>query len=269
MLTAAPMSALALLLVLAIRELPLAASGGYDHPAGPGGPADQRALMTASRRIVASSEPDTRSPQPRPNHPDQQEKNVTKVFFDISMSLDGYMTASGQTPEEPMGPGGDQLVAWAFGEDERDRQVLLEGVAGTGAVIAGRRTYDTSLPWWGVDGPTGNARVPVFVVTHDPPADAPQGGVYTFVMGGIELALEQAKAAAGDKDVTVMGGADTGHQYLRAGLIDELSIHLVPILLGGGTRTFEPLGDEPIIKLEHNGITGTAAATHLRLRVVK
>lgn len=76
---------------------------------------------------------------------------MTKVFFDISMSLDGYMTASGQTPDEPMGPGGDQLVAWAFGEDERDRRVLPEGVAGTGAVIAGRRTYDTSLPWWGAD----------------------------------------------------------------------------------------------------------------------
>jgi dihydrofolate reductase len=99
--------------------------------------------------------------------------NVTKVFFDISMSLDGYMTASGQTRDEPMSPGGDQLVAWAFGEDERDRRVVTDGVAGTGAVIAGRRTYDTSLPWWGAHGPTGDARVPVFVVSHDAPADAP------------------------------------------------------------------------------------------------
>jgi dihydrofolate reductase len=167
-----------------------------------------------------------------------------------------------------MGPGGERLVAWAFGEDERDRQVLTDGVAGTGAVIAGRRTYDTSLPWWGADGPTGDARVPVFVVTHDPPADGPEGGVYSFVTGGIEAALDQAKAAAGDKDVTVMGGADIGQQYLRAGLVDELSIHLVPILLGGGTRMFEHVGERHI-ELERVGLTDTAAATHLRLRVVK
>ncbi len=193
---------------------------------------------------------------------------MTTVFFDVSMSVDGYMTASGQTQDEPMGPGGDQLVAWAFGEDERDRRVLIEGVAATGAVIAGRRTYDTSLPWWGADGPTGDARVPVFVVTHDPPPDAPENGVYTFVTDGIEPALEQAKAAADDKHVTVMGGANTGQQFLRAGLVDELSVHLVPILLGGGTRMFEHLGDEHIM-LERVGLTDTSAATHLRLRVVK
>lgn len=193
---------------------------------------------------------------------------MTKVFFDISVSLDGYMTASGQTPAEPMGPGGDQLVAWAFGEDEHDRQILTNGVAATGAVIAGRRTYDTSLPWWGADGPTGDARVPVFVVTHDPPADATDGGVYAFITNGIEAALDQAKTAAGDKHVTVMGGADTGQQYLRAGLIDELSVHLVPILLGDGTRMFEHLGAEHI-RLEQTETVATAAATHLRLRVVR
>jgi dihydrofolate reductase len=193
---------------------------------------------------------------------------VGRVFFDISMSLDGYMTASGQTPDEPLGPGGDQLVAWAFGEDERDRQVLADGIAGTGAVIAGRRTYDTSVRWWGADGPTGDERVPVFVVTHDPPADAPEGGVYTFVTGGIVPALEHARAAAGDKGVTVMGGADVGQQYLRAGLIDELSIHLVPIMLGGGTRMFEHIGEQHI-QLEQTGIVSTAVATHLRLRVVR
>lgn len=193
---------------------------------------------------------------------------MSRVFFDISMSLDGYVTASGQKPDEPLGPGGDQLVAWAFGEDERDRQVLTDGIAGTGAVIAGRRTYDSSVPWWGANGPTGDARVPVFVVAHDPPIDAPEGGVYTFATGGIVLALEQAKAAAGDKGVTVMGGADVGQQYLRAGLIDELSIHLVPILLGGGTRMFEHIGEQRI-QLEQTGITFTPAATHLRLRIVK
>jgi dihydrofolate reductase len=193
---------------------------------------------------------------------------MTKAYFDISMSLDGYVTASGQTCEEPMGRGGDRLVAWAFGEDERDRQILADGVGATGAVIAGRRTYNTSLPWWGADGPTGEARVPVFVVTHAPPADAPAGGVYTFVTDGIEAALAQARTAAGDKHVTVRGGADTGRQYLRAALIDELSIHLVPVLLGGGTRMFEHIAEQHI-QLERVAVTDTPAATHLRLRVVK
>jgi dihydrofolate reductase len=107
-----------------------------------------------------------------------------KVHFDISMSLDGFMTAAKQRPEEPMGDGGEQLHAWAFGEDPRDREVLTSGGAGTGAVIAGRRTYDDSLPWWGADGPTGPDRVPVFVLTHDTPQDPPEGGVYTFVWAG-------------------------------------------------------------------------------------
>jgi dihydrofolate reductase len=189
-----------------------------------------------------------------------------KVFFDISMSLDGFMTAANRRPEEPMGDGGLRLVAWAFGDDQRDREVLTSGIASTGAVIAGRRTYDTSVPWWGANGPTGPARVPVFVLSHDVPDDPPEGGVYTFVTDGIERALEQARAAAGDKNVTVMGGAETGQQYLRAGLVDELSIHLVPVLLGSGTRMFEHLGDQHV-KLENAGAVQTPAATHLRFRV--
>jgi dihydrofolate reductase len=197
-----------------------------------------------------------------------REETMSKVIFDISMSLDGFMTAAGQTPEEPMGTGGLRLVEWAFEGDERDRRVIADGVAGVGAVIAGRRTYDTSLPWWGTKGPTGDARVPVFVVTHSVPDKAPEGGVYTFVTGGIEQALEQASTAADDKYVTVMGGAETGQQYLRAGLVDELSIHLVPILLGAGTRMFEDLGDEHI-ELEQAEVIKGQKATHLRFRVVK
>jgi dihydrofolate reductase len=193
---------------------------------------------------------------------------MSKVIFDISMSLDGFMTAAGQTREEPMGAGGLRLVEWAFEGDERDRQVIADGVAGVGAVIAGRRTYDTSVAWWGANGPTGDARAPVFVVTHSIPDDAPEGGVYTFVTGGIEQALEQARAAAGDKYVTVMGGAETGQQYIRAGLVDELSIHLVPLLLGAGTRMFEHLADEQI-ELEQVEVTKGQKATHLRLRSVK
>ena len=166
-----------------------------------------------------------------------------------------------------MGDGGQRLHEWAFGEDERDRKLLEDAVEALGAVIAGRTTYDDSLPWWGADGPTG-ARRPVFVVTHDAPAESPEGGVYTFVTDGIESALEQAKAAAGEKIVTVMGGASIGQHYIAAGLVDEISIHLVPVLLGSGTRMFEHLGGAHI-QLETVEVIETSAATHLRFRIVK
>ena len=141
---------------------------------------------------------------------------MAKVIFDISMSLDGFVTASNVRPEEPLSEGGQRLHEWAFGEDERNRELLTEAVDAVGAIIAGRCTYDLSIPWWGADGPTGPARVPVFVLTHAEPEDAPEGGVYTFVTDGIEGALEQAKAAAGEKDVAVMGGAHIGQQYSSA-----------------------------------------------------
>jgi dihydrofolate reductase len=193
---------------------------------------------------------------------------MAKVIFDISVSLDGYMTASGRRPAEPMGDGGLRLVQWAFGDDERDRAILTDGIASIGAVIAGRRTYDDSLPWWGAGGPTGEARLPVFVVTHNVPDDAPADGVYVFVTDGIESALEQARAAAGDKDVTVMGGAQTGQQFIAAGLVDELSLHVVPVLFGAGTRMFDNLGDAHIT-LEPLATVQTPQATHLRLRVAR
>lgn len=193
---------------------------------------------------------------------------MTKVIFDISMSLDGFVTASNVRPEQPMGDGGQRLHEWVTGGDERNRELLAEAMNFVGAVIAGRRTYDISVPWWGADGPAGLARVPVFVVTHEAPAESPEGGVYTFVTDGIEGALEQAKAAAGDKDVAVMGGADIGQQYVRAGLVDEISIHLVSVLFGGGTRKFEHLGSEHI-QLETADVIETPTATHLLFRVVK
>jgi len=136
-----------------------------------------------------------------------------------------------------------------------------------GAVIAGRRTYDLSVPWWGADGPTGPARVPVFVVTHAEPEEVPEGGVYTFVTDGIERALEQAKAATNDKYVAVMD-AEIGQQYIRAGLVDEISIHLVPVLFGSGTRMFEHLGSKHI-QLETVELIEAPEATHLRFRVVE
>jgi dihydrofolate reductase len=191
-----------------------------------------------------------------------------KVTFDISMSLDGFVTASNMSPEEPMGKGGERLHEWAFGgEDKRDREVLKRGISTTGAVIAGRRTYDDSIPWWGADGPTGPVRLPLFVVSHSVPEDVPEGGVYTFV-DGIEAALARAKEVAGEKDVNIMGGADIAQQYLRAGLVDEISIHLVPVLFGSGMRLFEQLGNEHM-QLETIEAINTAAATHLRFRVLK
>ncbi len=130
---------------------------------------------------------------------------MTKVIFDMSMSLDGFVKASNATPEQPLGEGGERLHEWGFGEDERDREVLAaQAERDTGAIIAGRRTYDDSLRWWGADGPHPPTRV--FVLTHETPEDVPEGSVYTFVTDGIESALEQAKSAAGDKNVAVMGG---------------------------------------------------------------
>jgi dihydrofolate reductase len=194
---------------------------------------------------------------------------VTKVIFDISVSLDGFMTASNVRPEEPLGDGGQRLHDWAVGGgSDRSREVLARGVESAGAVIAGRRTYDASLPWWGADGPTGPARLPLFVVTHREPEEAPAGGVYRFVTDGVEAALHQARAAAGDKNVVVMGGATLGQRFIRAGLVDELSIHLVPVLFGGGTRMFDHLGDGHL-HLEVAEVVEAPEATHLRYRVMK
>ena len=187
---------------------------------------------------------------------------MTKVLFDTSMSLDGYMTGPNQTAEEPLGDGGQRLHDWAMGEDERGSELLRSWSSALGAVIAGRRTYDDSVPWWGPDGPTGELRAPVFVLSHDEPAEVPENGVYTFV-DGIEPVMDRARAAAGDGNVVVMGGADTGRQFIAAGLVDEIQIHLVPVLFGGGTRMFEDLQAE----LEQLEVVQSAAATHLLYRV--
>ena len=190
------------------------------------------------------------------------------VVFDISMSLDGFVTAANARPEDPLGEGGDRLHEWAFSSsDPRNREFLENAIAGAGAVIAGRNTYDDSMPGWGTDGPTGPARLPVFVVSHGVPDDVPEGGVYSFV-DGIEAARTRAQAAAGDKVVTVMGGADIAQQYIKAGLVDEISIHLIPVLFGGGMRLFENLGSEHI-HLEPTSVIKTADAIHLRFRVKK
>jgi dihydrofolate reductase len=189
---------------------------------------------------------------------------MAKVFLDISMSLDGFVAAANQTAEAPLGDGGELLHEWAFAEDELDREILTDGVGGSGAVICGNRTYRDSLPWWGADGPTGSTRLPVFVLCGEAPPRAPDGGVYSFVTAGPEAALEAAREAAGEKNVTVMGGAETARTFLAAGLLDELSIHVAPVLFGGGTRLFDgldPLG------LESLSCVHTPTATHLRFEV--
>jgi dihydrofolate reductase len=167
-----------------------------------------------------------------------------------------------------LGKGGEQLHQWAFGQDERSGKVMQDALANLGAVITGKRNYVDSVPWWGANGPTGPARRPVFVLTHDMPNDVPENGVYTFVTGGVTRVLEEAKVIAAGKDVTVMGGADIGQQFIKAGLVDEISIHLVPVLFGSGLRMFDHLGDEHI-QLETIDVIETPAATHMRFRVVK
>jgi dihydrofolate reductase len=192
---------------------------------------------------------------------------VGKVIFDISMSLDSFVTESGIRADEPMGPGGQKLHAWANeSEDPRDRAEL--DVGGLGAMIAGRRTYHTSVPWWQSDGPTGKARVPLFVVTHAAPKSSPANGVYTFVTGGIVEALDQTRAVARDADISIMGGAGIGRQYIAAGLVDQLGIHLVPVLFGSGTKMFDGPLDRHV-HLALVGSTSTTAASHLRYAVLK
>jgi dihydrofolate reductase len=191
---------------------------------------------------------------------------VSSVIFDMSMSLDGFIRAANPRPDEPLGEGGEALHDWAMNHDDAaGRDVLSRGIAGTGAVICGRVTYDDSIRWWQADGPTGPARLPVFVLTHSAPSDAPPGGVYVFVTTGIEDALAQAQAAANGKTVSIMGGPAVGNQFLRAELVDELSIHLVPVLFGAGTRLTETLPAH--IELELADQVSAASAMHLRYRI--
>ena len=189
-----------------------------------------------------------------------------KVIFDISMSLDGFITAANARPEAGLGDDGERLHDWGFKSvDSRNREIL-ERYARAGATIYGRTGYDHSIPYWGADGPTGAARVPTVIVSHSVPRDVPQGGVYTFV-DSIEVALGTAKKLAGDKDIYIQG-ADVARQFLQRGFIDELSIHLVPVLFGSGRRLFEHLESDHIA-LEIIEAIQTREAVHLRFRLVK
>ena len=191
-----------------------------------------------------------------------------KVIFDISMSLDGFITGANPRPEAGwggLGEGGERLHDWGFNSADPRNREILEGYATAGANIFGRTGYDHSILNWGADGPSGAARLPTVIVSHSVPQEVPDGGVYTFVES-VEAAFETAKKLAGDKDILIMG-ADVPQQFLKRGLIDEVSIHLAPVVFGSGRRLFEGLEGEHI-SLEILEVIQTPEAIHMRFRVL-
>jgi dihydrofolate reductase len=200
---------------------------------------------------------------------------MSKVIADISMSLDGYVTAPDVDQEHGLGIGGEAIHAWVLEEprSDVDEAVLAQSFAETGAVVMGRRLYDI------VDGPHGwnedvgyghdqnqSAAPPCYVVTHAPPAQVRLASRFRFVTEGVADAIDQARATAGDKDVVVMGGANVVDQSLAARLVDELRIHLSPLVLGGGTRLFDLVGPTTLVQ---RGVTESPRATHLTYEVVR
>lgn len=203
---------------------------------------------------------------------------MPKVTLDMSMSLDGFITGPDAGVEQPLGIGGERLHEWVYGlsswrerhglaggEADRDAELLDEAFTSVGATVMGREMFDVGEGPWGDEPPF---HVPVFVLTHRPrePLIKDGGTMFTFVTDGVKSALEQARAAAGDRNVSVAGGADTVQQFLRAGLLDELQIHIVPVLLGAGTWLFDGLERT---ELEQERVTASADVTHLRFRVVR
>ena len=184
------------------------------------------------------------------------------VVIDMSVSVDGYIAAPNDNPEQGLGEDGMRLHNWAFDDPSVFERVFGNLIEETGAVIMGRRSYDNSIAAWGGKGPLGD--VPCFVVTHKPPVSADP--IFTFVSEGIESALAQARKAAADKRIGLMG-AEIDQQFLAAGLVDEIRIHLVDVLLGGGRRLFDELPQR--IELEQTGLSQTGGVTHLEYRVVR
>jgi dihydrofolate reductase len=186
------------------------------------------------------------------------------VIYDKSTSLDGFIAGANVRLEAGLGDDGERLHDWAF-KDPTGMELIQREVGNLGAVICGRRTYDMSIRYWSDGGPTGKARVPVIVLSHGVPDEVPEGGVYTFV-GDLDTALARARDTAGDKNISVMG-AEVGRQLIDAGVIDEISVHLVPVLFGSGTPMFGP-GVGEHVTLEFVGVSESPYATHLRYRVV-
>ena len=211
---------------------------------------------------------------------------MSSVRCHISISLDGFVAGPNQSVENPLGEGGEDLHEWIFetaswreghgqegGERGADSEVVDGVFQGIGAYVMGRRMFgggdgpwdETWRGWWGEDPPF---HTPVFVLTHHPREPLPMEGgtTFTFVTDGIESALEQARAAAGDGDVAIAGGASAIQQYLAAGLLDELYLHIVPIVLGAGERLLEDVGDPTLEPVE---VVASPAVTHVKYRVVR
>jgi dihydrofolate reductase len=213
---------------------------------------------------------------------------MAKLICDISISLDGFVAGPNPSLEEPLGEGGELLHEWAFaatswreshglegGEKNADSDIIDESLRATGAVVMGRKMFSGGQGpweddpradgWWGDEPPF---HVPVFVLTHHArETKVMQGGTsFNFVTDGIEAALEEARAAAEEKDVLVAGGASIVQQYVKVGLLDELQIHVAPLFLGGGTSLFDQLGIEPV-GLDATRVIASPSVTHLRFRM--
>jgi dihydrofolate reductase len=213
-----------------------------------------------------------------------------EVVAEISMSLDGYVAGPNPSLEKPLGEGGDQLHEWAFplkslrephglpgGETGPDDELVAESLRATGAVVMGRRMFSggegpweddgNAHGWWGDEPPF---HIPVFVLTQHArePLVMKGGTTFTFVTDGVESAVEDARAAAAEKSVSVAGGANTIDQCINAGLVDELQIHLAPVVLGDGVRLFDGVGPE-LPRFELIRVLESPLVTHLRYRVVK
>jgi dihydrofolate reductase len=211
---------------------------------------------------------------------------MSQVTCQITMSLDGYVAGPNQRPEEPLGDGGEQLHEWMFateawqashgrsgGDPGPDSGVVEEVRRGIGAYIMGRNMFtagrgEWDLSWRGWWGDNPPYHVPVYVLTHyeREPLEMEGGTVFNFVTDGIESALSRAREAAGSGDVSIAGGASTVRQFLSAGLLDSLYLHVSPVLLGAGERLLDGVGD---VSLEIEKTVASPRATHVKYRVLR
>jgi len=193
------------------------------------------------------------------------------VVIDLSMSLDGYITGPNDNPENGLGDGGDRLHEWYLSNDyggsrtDADKVLIENTEKALGALIIGRRTYDNSLKYWGPkSGPHGDT--PTIVVSHSVHEEGlGDGSPFTFT-DNIQTAYDLAQKAAGEKDVRIMG-ANVAQQYLKAGLVDEITVHLVPAFTGGGQALFANLGAD--VKIWQTQVISSQGVTHLTYRPVR
>jgi dihydrofolate reductase len=198
---------------------------------------------------------------------------MSKVTCDMAMSLDGFVAGPNQSPENPFGEGvNDRLHRWMFDEPSAHAEEI-EALTSAGAFVMGRNMFgpgrgDWDLEWKGWWGDEPPYHAPVFVLTHHArePLTMQGGTTFTFVTDGIESALAQAREAAGDKHVAIAGGAAVVSQYLAAGHIDELRVHIAPVVLGAGESLFDGVAD---LDLEPLDVRGSALVTHVRYRVIR